>query len=83
MALTTVFGSIGFVARFIIAFVILAYVSSQNRDDASIRRGFMLLCILGAVVFAVGVLIFMGVFVLGGIGFMGNALTNFHYHNFF
>jgi len=83
MAVTTVFGSIGFVARFIIAFVILAYVSSQNRDDASIRRGFVLLCVLGAAVFVIGVLLFIGVFIAGGIGFMGNALTNFHYHNFF
>ncbi|MBR6518427.1 MAG: hypothetical protein IKT63_01995 [Oscillospiraceae bacterium] len=83
MALTTVFGSIGFVARFVIAIVVLAFVSSQNRDDASVRKGFILLCTLGAVVFVLGMLIIFGVFAASGIGLLGNALTNFHYHNFF
>lgn len=83
MALTTIFGSIGFAARFIIAFVIIAYVFSQNRSDASVRRGFMLLCILGAAVFVIGVLLFIGMFVFSGASLMGNALTNFHYHNYF
>ena len=83
MAFTTVFGSIGFVARFIIAIVIMAFVSSQNKDDASVRKGFILLCTLGAVVFVLGMLIIFGVFAASGIGLLGNALTEFHYHNFF
>ena len=83
MALTTVFGSIGFAARFIIAIVILAFVSSQNKDDASVRKGFTVLCILGAVVFVLGILIIFGVFAASGIGLLGNALTEFHYHKFF
>lgn len=83
MAITTVFGSIGFVARFVIAFVIIAYLYAQDKTDASVRRGFVLLCSLGAVVFVLGILAFLGVFVFGGLGFLGNALTNFHYHNYF
>lgn len=83
MALTTIFGSVGFVARFIIAFVIIAYVFAQDKNDASVRRGFVLLCALGAAVFVVGILIIFGVFAASGIGLLGNALTEFHYHNFF
>ena len=54
MAITTVFGSIGFAARFIIAFVIIAYIFSKDRSDQSVRRGFVLLCALGAAVFVLG-----------------------------
>lgn len=83
MAITTIFGSIGFVARFILAFVIIAYVYSQNREDASVRRGFVLLCALGVAVFVVGILIFFGVIAFSGATLIGNALTNFHYHHYF
>lgn len=83
MALTTVFGSIGFAARFIIAFIIIAYIYSQDRSNESVRRGFVLLCVLGAAVLVLGVLIFFGVFAASGIGLLGNALTNFHYHQYF
>ena len=47
------------------------------------RKGFILLCTLGAVVFVLGMLIIFGVFAASGIGLLGNALTEFHYHNFF
>ena len=83
MAITTVFGSIGFADRFIIAFVIIAYIFSKDRSDQSVRRGFVLLCALGAAVFVLGMLIFFGVFAAGSIGMLGNALTNFHYHQYF
>ena len=83
MAITTVFGSVGFLARFIIAFVIIAYLFTKQKEDLALRRGFIILCCLGGAVLLVGFLLLIGVFAFSGISFMGDALTNFHFHNFF
>ena len=83
MALTTVFGSVGFIARFIIAFVIIAYLFTQQKGDKALRRGFVILCALGVAVFVIGFLLIFGVFAFSGMSFMGDALTNFHFNNFF
>ncbi len=83
MALTTLFGSIGFVAKFIIAFIIIAFLYSRDHNDNDVRRGFVILCALGAAVLVLAVLLFLGVFAFSGAAFLGDALTGFHYHSYF
>ena len=83
MALTTIFGSIGFVARFTIAFIIIAFLFSRNHNDKAVRRGFVILCALGGAVLLLGILIFLGVFAFSGAAFLGDALTGFHFHSYF
>ena len=83
MAVTTIFGSVGFLARFIVAFVIIAYLFAQQKGDKAVRRGFIILCSLGVAVFVIGFLLVFGVFAFSGMSFIGDALANFHYGNFF
>ena len=83
MAITTVFGSVGFLTRFIIAFVIIAYLFAQQKEDKALRRGFVVLCCLGGAVLLISILLVFGVFAFSGLSFIGDALTNFHFHNYF
>ena len=74
------FFSLGFLARFIVAFIIIAYLYSKNNTEPAIRKGYVLLIALGAAVivreiFAVAV--FMST---GGAAFLGNAIGNFHHY---
>lgn len=72
--------SLGFIARFILAFIIIAYLYSKDSSDPAIRKGFVLLIALGAAVFVVGIIIFSLVFITGGAAFLGNALNNLQYY---
>ncbi|MBR2028519.1 MAG: hypothetical protein IKA10_06000 [Oscillospiraceae bacterium] len=83
MNFTFALSSIGFVGRFIIAFIILAYLYTNNKDDQHIRKGFKTLCIAGAVVFVLLVVLFFLFFVVGGIGLLGNLFDTVRYHNNF
>jgi len=83
MRFTFALSSIGFVGRFIIAFIILAYLYSKNKEDIHLRKGFKLLCIFGAVVFVLLVVMFFLFFVVGGIGLLGSIFDNVRYHNSF
>lgn len=83
MRFTFALSSIGFVGRFIIAFIILAYLYSKNKDDEHLRKGFKLLCILGTVFFVLMVVLFFIVFVVGGIGILSNIFDGMRYHNSF
>lgn len=83
MRFTFALSSIGFVGRFIIAFIILAYFYSKNKDDEHLRKGFKLLCILGAVCFVLMVILFFLIFVVGSIGLIGNIFDGIRYHNSF
>lgn len=75
--------SIGFLTRFIIAFVILSYLYSNNKADTNLKRGLNLLMILGAVALAIGLVLIISLFAFGGIGvifsILGNALPYFPY----
>ena len=67
----------------IIAFVIIAYLFTQQKEDKALRRGFVILCALGVAVFVIGFLLIFGVFAFSGVSFMGDALTNFHFNHLF
>ena len=41
MALGFSVSSFGFIARFIIAFIIIAYLYSKTPDDPAVRKGFV------------------------------------------
>ena len=71
--------SLGFLARFILAFIIIAYLYSKDKTDTAVRKGFLVLVILGIAVVVLGIIAFTVVFVTGGAAFLGNALTNFRY----
>lgn len=77
------FLSAGFFTRFIIAFGIIAFLYSKNKNDDTLRKGFIVLISLGAVVLVVGIVLFAVVFLTGGLGVMGNALARFSYYNYF
>ena len=81
MNFTLALSSIGFVGRFIIAFIILAYLYSNNKIDQYIRKGFKTLCISAAVVLALSVLALMLFFTIGGIGLLGSFFNGGH-HSF-
>ena len=83
MSFTFALSSIGFVGRFIIAFIILAYLYSNNKNDEHLRKGFKILCIAGVTVFALFVVMFFLFFVVGGIGLLGNIFDTVRYHNSF
>lgn len=74
------FFSLGFIARFILAFIIIAYLYSKNKTDPAIRKGFVVLVALGAAVIVLGIIFFSVFFIAGGAAFLGNALGNFHYY---
>lgn len=83
MRFTFALSSIGFVGRFIIAFIILAYLYSQNKEDIHLRKGFRTLCILGAVVFVLTVIFFLLFFMVGSVGIISSLFDNVRYHNSF
>ena len=72
--------SLGFVARFILAFIIIAFLYSKDKTDPHLRKGFTVLIVLGAIALALGVIFMLIFFVAGGAAFLGNALTNFRFH---
>ncbi len=78
------FFSFGFIGRFIIAFIILAFLHSSNKNDEYIRNGFKLLCILGAVVLVLFILLFLFLFFFVGVNFWaaGN-IGHFMRHGFY
>ena len=79
MRFTFALSSVSFVGRFIIAFIILAYLYSQNREDAELKKGFRTLCILGAVFFALCCIgIFIGLFTFGLAGI--SHIAGHHYY---
>ena len=75
--------STGFITRFIVAFAIIAFLHSKNRNDPAIRKGFIVLISLGAVVVLFGIVLFAVLFLTGGLAAMGNALSPFNYHYYF
>ena len=75
--------STGFVTRFIVAFAIIAFLHSRNRNDTAIRKGFIVLISLGAVVMLAGIVLFVMFLLTGGLSAMGNALSHFSYYNYF
>ncbi|MBE6894377.1 MAG: hypothetical protein E7483_02040 [Ruminococcaceae bacterium] len=83
MRFTFALSSIGFVGRFIIAFIILAYLYSKNKEDIHLRKGFRTLCILGAVVFVLTVIFFLLFFMVGSFGIVSSIFDNVRYHNSF
>ena len=85
MSFTFALSSIGFVGRFIIAFIILAYLYSSNKNDEHLRKGFKILCIAGVTVFALFVVMLILFLVFGSIGLLSGLGNGFHYsfsHNF-
>ena len=79
MRFTFALSSVSFVGRFIIAFIILAYLYSQNREDAELKKGFRTLCILGAVFFVLCCIgIFIGLFTFGLAGI--SHIAGHHYY---
>lgn len=79
MSISFSLSSLGFVARFILAFVIIAYLYSKNRTDPAIRKGFIVLVALGAAVIVLGIIFFSVFFIAGGAAFLGNALVDFNH----
>lgn len=79
MALGFSVSSFGFIARFIIAFIIIAYLYSKTPDDPAVRKGFVVLVSVGAAVMVLGFIVFAVVIATGGAAFLGNALANFRY----
>ena len=82
MNFTIALTSIGFIGRFVIAFIILACLYSKNKEDIYLRRGFRTLCILGALVFAAVVLSLIIFFAFGGISLLGSLLGGGGYHSY-
>ncbi len=85
MSFTFALSSFGFVGRFIIAFIILAYLYSNNKNDEHLRKGFKILCIAGVTVFVLLVVLFILLFVVGGLGLLSGIGNSVHYsysHNF-
>ena len=72
--------SLGFVARFILAFIIIAFLYSKDKTFQHLRKCFTVLIVLGAIALALGVIFMLIFFVAGGAAFLGNALTNFRFH---
>ncbi|MBE6887801.1 MAG: hypothetical protein E7484_05200 [Ruminococcaceae bacterium] len=79
MALGFSVSSLGFIARFIIAFIIIAYLYSKDHNDPAVKKGFVVLVSLGAAVIVLGFIVFTVVLATGGAAFLGNALANFRY----
>lgn len=75
--------STGFIVRFIVAFAIIAFLYSKNKNDTALKKGFIVLISLGAAVMILGVILFSVFFLAGGIGAMGEALSRFSYYNFY
>ena len=85
MSFTFALSSIGFIGRFIIAFIILAYLYSNNKNDEHLRKGFKILCIAGVTVFALFVVMLILFLVFGSIGLLSGLGNNLYYsfsHNF-
>ena len=80
MSFGITFFSLGFLARFIVAFIIIAYLYSKNKTEPAIRKGFVLLIALGAAVIVLQIIFFTLFFITGGAAFLGNALGNFHHY---
>lgn len=72
--------SMGFIARFLLAFIIIAFLYSRNKNDPSIKKGFTILGVLGGVVLILGIIIFIFVVVTSGAAFLGDSLINFRFH---
>ena len=79
MSFTFALSSLGFVGRFIIAFIILAYLYSNDRNDQHLRKGFKILCIAGVTVFVLLVVLFIIFFVFGGLGLLNSLGNNLQY----
>ena len=79
MALGFSVSSLGFIARFIIAFIIIAFLYSKDGTDPAVKKGFALLIGLGAAVVVIGFIVFAVVIATGGAAFLGNALAEFRY----
>lgn len=79
MSFTFALSSLGFVGRFILAFIILAYLYSTNKNDEHIRKGFKILCIAGAVVFVLFVVLIFLLFMVGGLGILSNLGNSMQY----
>lgn len=79
MNFTFALSSIGFWGRFIIAFIILGYLYSNNKSDKYLRKGFKTLCITGAVFFALTVLGLLLFFTVGGISLLNNSSFVYHF----
>ena len=82
MSFTLTLSSIGFIGRFIIAFIILSYFYSKDKTDIHLRKGFKTLCILGAVVFVLMVIAVILVFFVGGFGILNNLFNNIHHYSY-
>ena len=72
--------SLGFVARFLLAFVIIAFLYSRNKNDPYLKKGFKVLVVLGAVALALGVIMMLVALIAGGAAFLGDSLINFRFH---
>lgn len=80
MSLALPFLSMGFVLRFVIAFAIIAFLYSNNKNDTALRKGFVLLLVLGGITVLLGIVLWFGIVLTGGLGFLGNALPNINFH---
>ena len=74
------FFSLGFLARFIVAFIIIAYLYSKNKTEPAIRKGFVLLIALGAAVIVLEIIAVAVFMITGGAAFLGKAIGNFHHY---
>ena len=83
MSLSFTLGSMGFIARFITAFIIIAFLYSRGKSDRHIKKGFVVLVVLGVIAIFVGIVFFIGFFAVNGASFLGNALHNFNYYQHF
>ena len=74
------FFSLGFLARFIVAFIIIANLYSKNKTEPAIRKGVVLLIALGAAVIVLEIIAVAVFMITGGAAFLGNAIGNFHHY---
>ncbi|MBQ7816312.1 MAG: hypothetical protein IJ339_02995 [Oscillospiraceae bacterium] len=73
---------LGFVGRFILAFIILSYFYSKDKNDIHLRKGFRTLCILGAIVFVLLIITIIIVFFVGGFGILNSLFDNVHHYSY-
>ena len=82
MNFTFAISSIGFAGRFIIGFIILAYLYSKDKNDQYLKKGFKILCVFGAVIFVLSVLTLLIFLSVSGFGLLTGLFDTVRYGSF-
>lgn len=72
--------SISFFGRFILALIILSFLYSKNKTDSYIKKGFIWLLVLAAIVLVIKIIVFFTMFVLSGVGILTSIFSNYHWY---